>query len=125
MVTLICEKTGLTFQAKTKRSKNHPKVSEILSDANKSGVYSQVKEACEIIKSQEITETDAIDFLKKVSKEKSAEKLSEIFENKKMWKDFQKSQSKVFAESIDEEDADLKSRNYESRFKEYDAVEYL
>ena len=119
MITVICSKTGLEFQAKSKRSKNHPLVSAILSDANKDGVYSQVKNACDIVSEQEMNEEDAIEFLNAVLKEKSSSRLDEIFEEKRKWKELWKSRaSESFANDEDEEDADMKSRSYKSNFIE-------
>tara|TARA_R110002126_G_scaffold235166_1_gene379002 strand:+ start:316 stop:696 length:381 start_codon:yes stop_codon:yes gene_type:complete len=119
MITVICSKTGLAFEAKSKRSKNHPLVSAILSDANKDGVYSQVKNACDIVSEQEMNEEDAIEFLNAVLKEKSSSRLDEIFEEKRKWKELWKSRkSEIFTNDEDEEDADMKSRNYKSNFTE-------
>ena len=120
MITLNCSKTGLEFQAKSKRSKNHPEVSAILAEANKEGVYRQVKDACVIVKEQEMTEDAALEFLNEVLKEKSSSKLDEIFEEKRKWKEFWKNRaSEKFTPSAeDEEDADMKSRNYKSNFNE-------
>ena len=119
MITLNCNKTGLEFQAKSKRSKNHPLVSAILSEANKDGVYSQVKNACDIVSEQEMNEEDAIEFLNAVLKEKSSSRLDEIFEEKRKWKELWKSRkSESFTNNEDEEDADMESRNYKSNFTE-------
>ena len=119
MITVICSKTGLAFEAKSKRSKNHPLVSAILSDANKDGVYSQVKNACDIVSEQEMNEEDAIEFLNAVLKEKSSSRLDEIFEEKRKWKELWKSRkSESFTNNEDEEDADMESRNYKSNFTE-------
>lgn len=41
MVTVICEKTGLTFEAPTKRTKNHPSIMAIVNEANRDGWYAQ------------------------------------------------------------------------------------
>lgn len=121
MENLICSKTGLPFASKSKRAKNHPEISRLLSQANKSGVYRQVKEACAIVKEQEIPEKAALDFIKGVLKEKSQDKLEEIFEEKRKWKEFWKNRaSETFLKSEeDEEDADVKDRkNYKSKFTE-------
>lgn len=39
-----CQYTGIEFEAKSKRQKNHPAVSELLSEANKAGTYGVVVE---------------------------------------------------------------------------------
>jgi len=45
MVTVTCEKTGIQFEAATKRTKNHPTIMAILNEANRYGWYSQALEA--------------------------------------------------------------------------------
>ena len=45
MVKVTCQYTGLQFEAKTARSKNHPTIARLLEDANKKGVYGQVIDA--------------------------------------------------------------------------------
>ncbi|SRR6266700_1168480 len=45
MVKVICEKTGIEFEAATKRTKNHPSIMMILNDANKYGWYADALEA--------------------------------------------------------------------------------
>lgn len=40
-VTIVCDKSGLSFEAPSRRSKNHPKISAWLSIANTEGWYSQ------------------------------------------------------------------------------------
>lgn len=44
MVQITCQYTGITFDAASKRQKNHPRVSAILNDAAKGGTYGT---ACE------------------------------------------------------------------------------
>ncbi len=39
MLQVTCEKTGLQFEAATKRTKNHPKIMNIINEANKDGWY--------------------------------------------------------------------------------------
>lgn len=43
----ICEKTGLTFEAKSKRQRNHPAIMVVVNEANKDGWYNQCLQACE------------------------------------------------------------------------------
>ncbi len=45
MVKVICQYTGIEFEAKSLRSKNHPRVAALLETANRKGVYSLVIEA--------------------------------------------------------------------------------
>ena len=45
MVVVTCEKTGIQFEAKSARTKNHPSIMNILSEANRYGWYSQALEA--------------------------------------------------------------------------------
>lgn len=46
----ICEKTGLEFEAKTKRTKNHPAIMNALSKAEKDGFYREAIAALEASK---------------------------------------------------------------------------
>jgi len=41
----MCQYTGIEFEAKTARSKNHPAVARLLQEANRRGVYGQVMNA--------------------------------------------------------------------------------
>ena len=43
-VTITCQHTGIEFEAKSKRSKNHPRVAELLAEANHDRMYSQAVE---------------------------------------------------------------------------------
>jgi len=45
MVKVICQHTGIEFEARSKRSKNHPRISALLSEANKNRAYNAVKDA--------------------------------------------------------------------------------
>lgn len=40
MVKIVCQFTGIEFEAATKRSKNHPRISNLLNEANRDGWYS-------------------------------------------------------------------------------------
>lgn len=42
---VTCEKTGLPFEAATKRTKNHPKIMSVVNEANKDGWYRECLEA--------------------------------------------------------------------------------
>ena len=55
MVTVTCQYTGIEFQAKTARSKNHPTIARLLEDANKKGVYGQVVDALTAAKNAGLT----------------------------------------------------------------------
>ena len=48
MITVICQYTGIEFEAKTKATKNHPQVSawlnEVAKDGFKVGAYAKAKE---------------------------------------------------------------------------------
>lgn len=106
-----CNKTGLPFNAKSSRQKNHPEVSKILTEAHGARVYKYVVEACELIKEQSTTEDEALAFLNGVLNEKSEERLNEIFAKKQERKDFWKwlnSQpySKSYNSDNDYEDGD-------------------
>lgn len=44
MVEVICEKSGLMFEARTKRTKNHPQIMALINGAYENGWYSQALE---------------------------------------------------------------------------------
>lgn len=49
MITITCQYTGITFEAESKRSKNHPQVAAFLNEANDDGkrsigAYAQAKQ---------------------------------------------------------------------------------
>ena len=54
MITMICDKTGIQFQADSKRQKNHPRVSQLRQEAAKDkhnvGTYRIALEACAEVK---------------------------------------------------------------------------
>jgi hypothetical protein len=54
-VTVTCQYSGIQFEASSKRSKNHPRVAELLADANKKGVYGDVVTAMAQAKRDGIT----------------------------------------------------------------------
>jgi hypothetical protein len=41
MVKIICEKTGIEFEAASKRTKNHPQIMVVVNEANRDGWYTQ------------------------------------------------------------------------------------
>jgi len=43
MITVKCQYTGIEFEARSKRSKNHPVVSALLSEANKNRSYKRLR----------------------------------------------------------------------------------
>jgi hypothetical protein len=55
MVTVICQYSGLEFEAASKRSKNHPRVAILLEDANRKGVYGDVVSAMARAKREGVT----------------------------------------------------------------------
>lgn len=55
MVTVTCQYSGVEFEAKSKRSKNHPRVANLLENANRKGVYNDVVAAMVQAKRQGIT----------------------------------------------------------------------
>lgn len=48
MVKVVCEKTGIEFEATSKRTKNHPAIMSRLNQANRDGWYSQALNALQI-----------------------------------------------------------------------------
>jgi hypothetical protein len=55
-MTQLCNRTGIEFEAASKRQKNHPVISEFLSDqAKHPGRYSAAVEACEEIKANGVS----------------------------------------------------------------------
>lgn len=53
-----CDKTGIEFEASSKRQKNHPAVSKILQDAQKAGNYAAALAACAAVKTAGIKNAD-------------------------------------------------------------------
>ncbi len=45
MATVTCEKTGIEFEAKSARTKNHPAIMRVLDEANRYGWYAQAMQA--------------------------------------------------------------------------------
>lgn len=63
MVTITCDKTGIEFEAASKRQKNHPKVSNLLNWAatkGKPGAYSVALSTFSLCKDEGISDIDAI-----------------------------------------------------------------
>lgn len=50
MVKVICQHSGIEFEADSKRSKNHPMVSDLKNRANKDGNYREVNNAMDAVK---------------------------------------------------------------------------
>lgn len=50
MVTVTCQYTGIQFEAKSARTKNHPLVSQLLADAHKHGTYGVAVEMLAVAK---------------------------------------------------------------------------
>lgn len=49
MIT-VCDKTGIRFEADSKRQKNHPRISALLNEAAKDGVYNVALSALAVVK---------------------------------------------------------------------------
>jgi hypothetical protein len=60
MVTVICDKTGVQFEAASKRQKNHPRVSGLLNEAAKSGTYGIALKELAACKADHMTDIDAV-----------------------------------------------------------------
>lgn len=63
MITVICDKTGIEFEATSKRQKNHPRVSAFLDEANKDsrryqGSYQAAQQILVDIKANGMTDID-------------------------------------------------------------------
>ena len=52
MVTVKCQHSGIEFEAKSKRSKNHPQVSELKNKAANDGNYTEVCQAMDAVQEQ-------------------------------------------------------------------------
>lgn len=50
MVTITCQHSGIEFEAKTRRTKQHPQIAALKADANKRGNYREVMTALETAK---------------------------------------------------------------------------
>ena len=67
---VTCEKTGLQFEAATKRTKNHPKIMTIVNEANKDGWY---REALQTLQDGREAELDTLeDFLELLQQTKTS-----------------------------------------------------
>lgn len=64
MVTVVCDKTGVTFEADSRRQKNHPRVSKFLNscagDKHNPGAYNMALAAFRQAKAEGMTDIDAI-----------------------------------------------------------------
>lgn len=64
MVTVVCDKTGVTFEADSRRQKNHPRVSKFLNscanDKSNPGAYNMALAAFRQAKADGMTDIDAI-----------------------------------------------------------------
>lgn len=50
MVKVICQHSGIEFEASTSRTKQHPLVADLKAEANKRGTYREVNEAMDAVK---------------------------------------------------------------------------
>lgn len=50
MTTITCQHSGLQFEAKSSRAKNHPALADVLSRANRDGRYGETIEAMNAIR---------------------------------------------------------------------------
>ena len=66
MVKVICQHSGIEFEAASKRSKNHPMVSDLKVRANKDGNYREVNNAMDAVKKDGGYETIE-EFMSKVN----------------------------------------------------------
>lgn len=114
---MICSKTGLKYDG-SPRSKNHPMVSKILT--NSRNAYRSVLEACEIVKEQQMSESDAIKFLEQISNETNEQKVKESLERSRNFKEWYKESQKNFKPTprLTEEEEYLEDINYKSNFIE-------
>ncbi len=60
MVTVICQHTGVAFQAPTRRAKNHPEVIMLLSRVSMSGTYSTIIDRLHESRDAGLTELEEI-----------------------------------------------------------------
>lgn len=59
-----CDKTGIEFEADSKRQKNHPRISALLNCASKDGNYNAALAACKAVKDRgSMTIDEAIQFI--------------------------------------------------------------
>lgn len=52
MVTVICQHSGIEFEAHSKQTKQHPLVAELKKESNKKGTYRQVNEALDKVRAE-------------------------------------------------------------------------
>src|SRR5438270_6601715 len=55
MVKVICEKTGIEFEASSKRTKNHPSIMAVLNEASRDGWYGSALNALKAGREQNFT----------------------------------------------------------------------
>lgn len=75
MFTVICDKTGIQFEAESKRQKNHPAISALLAKSTKYGNYGAALTAMAEVKAAgNMTITEAIAFVNQRMDETDAER---------------------------------------------------
>lgn len=60
MPRMICQYTGVAFESPNKRQKNHPRISELLNEANDNGTYQVVKQRLAEAREQGLTDIEQI-----------------------------------------------------------------
>lgn len=66
MITVTCQHTGIEFEAKSKAAKNHPAISDLLTEAHKRGAHQQVKDLLVELRAECVTDLAEIEALAQV-----------------------------------------------------------
>lgn len=70
MVTVTCEKTGIQFEAASKRTKNHPRIMTLISDSYRDNCYNEVLAAIKSGKEQGFTTIEQFEAIVKDASDK-------------------------------------------------------
>jgi len=107
-VTVKCQYTDIEFEAKSKRSKNHPKISDLLASANKAGTYGAVKAALE--KGREMG-LETIEQFLEIAEAASHDKLEEYSQRRNEQRERERQRAEA-RETRRQRNAHLRSHGY-------------
>lgn len=100
MATVKCDKTGIEFEASSKRQKNHPLISALLNEASKdrynTGTYRIAMEACEQVKANGVEDiNEAIAYIRERMSGNTNAKLSQRAAEKRERKERNEERARV------------------------------
>lgn len=129
MVKVTCQYTGITFEAASKRQKNHPRVSALLNDAARAGTYGTAVERLAEARELGMTDINAIiafaragaaeaaqqrserEYERKVARKQAQREWSEQREERARTKAILRSHGYTWSKGGDEEDMDFAGPN--------------